>query len=97
MYHGFDYARGLEGTPHERLVVLAEAIEWILTRQHEAAAREKSEDGKRRENRRYQDAVLALSRLLNDEIRSRSKNECRRARSRDTTPTPSARLKCCKS
>ncbi|AVT77917.1 type I restriction-modification system, restriction subunit R [Rhodopseudomonas palustris] len=61
MYHGFDYERGLAGTPHQRLVVLAEAIEWILTRQHEAAARETSEDGKRRENRRYQDAVRALS------------------------------------
>ena len=29
MYHGFDYTRGLAGTPHERLIVLAEAIEWI--------------------------------------------------------------------
>jgi len=64
MYHGFDYARGLAGTPHERLIVLAEAIEWILTRQHEAAARETSEDGKRRENRRYQDGVLALSKAF---------------------------------
>jgi type I restriction enzyme, R subunit len=64
MYHGFDYECGLQGTPHERLVVLAEAIEWILTKQHEAAAREKSEDGKRRENRRYQDAVLALSKAF---------------------------------
>jgi len=64
MYHGFDYARGLAGTPHERLVVLAEAIEWILGRQHEAAARETSEDGKRRENRRYQDAVLTLSKAF---------------------------------
>jgi type I restriction enzyme R subunit len=61
MYHGFDYERGLAGTPHERLVVLAEAVEWILGRQHEAAARETSKEGKRRENRRYQDAVLALS------------------------------------
>jgi type I restriction enzyme R subunit len=61
MYHGFDYARDLAGTAHERLVVLAEAIEWILDQQHEAAARETSEDGKRRENRRYQDGVLALS------------------------------------
>ncbi len=61
MYHGFDYERGLIGTPHERLVVLAEAIEWILTRQHDAAAKENTEEGKRRENRRYQDAVLALS------------------------------------
>ncbi len=64
MYHGFDYARGLAGTGHERLVVLAEAIEWILDQQHEAAARETSEDGKRRENRRYQDAVLALSKAF---------------------------------
>ena len=64
MYHGFDYARGLMGTPHERLVVLAEAIEWILGCQHEAAAKESNEDGKRREHRRYQDAVLALSKAF---------------------------------
>jgi type I restriction enzyme, R subunit len=64
MYHGFDYARGLAGTPHERLIVLAEAIEWILTCQHEAAAKVASEEGKRRETRRYQDAVLALSKAF---------------------------------
>jgi type I restriction enzyme R subunit len=64
MYHGFDYSRGLMGTPHERLVVLAEAIEWILGCQHEAATKESSEDGKRREHRRYQDAVLALSKAF---------------------------------
>lgn len=64
MYHGFDYARGLTATPHERLVVLAEALEWILCCQHEAAARETTEDGKRRENRRYQDSVLALSKAF---------------------------------
>jgi type I restriction enzyme R subunit len=64
MYHGFDYMRGLAGTPHERLVVLAEAMEWILIHQHEAAAGETSDDSKRRENRRYQDAVLALSKAF---------------------------------
>ena len=64
MYHGFDYARGLMGRPHERLVVLAEAIEWILGCQHEAATKESSEDRKRREHRRYQDAVLALSKAF---------------------------------
>jgi type I restriction enzyme, R subunit len=64
IYHGFDYARGLAGTPHQRLVVLAEAIEWILDRQHAAAARQTSEDGKRLENRRYQDAVLALTKAF---------------------------------
>jgi type I restriction enzyme, R subunit len=45
-------------------VVLAEAIEWVLDRQHEAAARQTSEDGKRLENRRYQDAVLALTKAF---------------------------------
>ncbi|WP_234730049.1 type I restriction endonuclease subunit R [Acidocella facilis] len=64
MFHGFDYARGLAGTAHQRLVVLAEAIEWILDQQHEAAARQTSVDGKRRENRRYQDGVLALSKAF---------------------------------
>lgn len=64
IYHGFDYVRGLAGSPHERLIVLAEAIEWILARQHEAAEKETSEEGRRRENRRYQDAVLALSKAF---------------------------------
>jgi type I restriction enzyme R subunit len=64
MYYGFDYARGLAGTGHQRLAVLAEAIEWILGKQHESAAREKTEEGKRRENRRYQDSVLALSKAF---------------------------------
>ncbi|MEC5379278.1 type I restriction endonuclease subunit R [Aurantimonas sp. C2-6-R+9] len=64
MFHGFDYERGPSGTPHERLVTLAEAIEWILSRQHEAAAKETTAEGKRRENRRYQDAVLALSKAF---------------------------------
>ncbi|MEN2976940.1 type I restriction endonuclease subunit R [Tistrella bauzanensis] len=64
MYHGFDYARGLVGAPRQRLIVLAEALEWILGRQHDAAARETTEDGRRRENRRYQDAVLALSKAF---------------------------------
>jgi type I restriction enzyme R subunit len=64
MYHGFDYARGLAGTAHERLAMLAAAIEWILGKQHESAARENTEDGKRRENRRYQDGVLALSKAF---------------------------------
>ena len=57
--------RGLMGTPHERLVVLAEAIEWILDRQHEAAT-ERNQRGRQSgdEHRRYQDAVLALSKAF---------------------------------
>ncbi|MFG1350128.1 type I restriction endonuclease subunit R [Xanthobacter autotrophicus] len=64
MYHGFDYQRGITGTPYERLAMLAEALEWILARQQEAAARVTSEEDKRREHRRYQDAVLALSKAF---------------------------------
>lgn len=64
MYHGFDYLRGLTGTGQERLIVLAEALEWILDQQNKSAARESTEEGKRRENRRYQDAVLALSKAF---------------------------------
>jgi type I restriction enzyme R subunit len=64
MYHGFDYARGLKGTARQRLIVLAEAIEWILDRQHEAAARATDEDVNRLENRRYQDAVLSLTKAF---------------------------------
>lgn len=64
MYHGFDYARGLAGSGQERLIVLAEALEWILDHQNKSAARENTEEGKRRENRRYQDAVLALSKAF---------------------------------
>jgi type I restriction enzyme, R subunit len=64
MYHGFAYSSRLAGTPHERLLLLADAIDWILDKQHNAAARETSDDGKRRENRRYQDSVLALSKAF---------------------------------
>ncbi len=64
MYHGFDYERGLRGTAHERLVVLAAAIDWVLGKQQTAAARETSEEAKRREHRRYQDEVLALTKAF---------------------------------
>jgi type I restriction enzyme R subunit len=64
MYHGFDYSTGLQGSSHQRLVMLAEAVEWILEQQRMASAREISEDRKKGENRRYQDAVLALSKAF---------------------------------
>lgn len=64
MYHGFDYARGLKGTGQERLIVLAEALEWILEQQNKAATGKTTEEEKRRESRRYQDAVLALSKAF---------------------------------
>lgn len=64
MFHGFDCAPGITGTPVQRLKCLAEAIEWILTRQHEAAAKEVNDEARKRAHRRYQDAVLALSKAF---------------------------------
>jgi type I restriction enzyme R subunit len=61
MFKGFEYARGLTGTPHERLAVMAEALEWILDQQHKAAAQEATDEAKKQAHRRFQDAVLALS------------------------------------
>src|SRR5690606_23493872 len=57
----FDYATALNGTPQQRLAMMAAAIEWILDKQQQWAAAETSADGKKAAQRRYQDAVLALS------------------------------------
>lgn len=64
LYFGFDYASALSGTPHERLVMMAGALEWVLARQQQWAAQEKSAEGKKHAQRRYQDAVLALSKAF---------------------------------
>ena len=41
--------------------MMAEAIEWILDMQQKDAAKETTPEGKKKAHRRYQDAVLALS------------------------------------
>ena len=64
MYHGFDYASAMSGTPQERLAMMAGAIEWILNLQQKLAAKEKAKEGKKDAHRRYQDAVLALSKAF---------------------------------
>ncbi len=64
MYHGFDYASAMSGTPQERLAMMAGAIEWILDLQQKLAAKEKTAEGKKNAHRRYQDAVLALSKAF---------------------------------
>lgn len=64
MFHGFDYRRGLAGTPGERLAALAGALEWVLARQHEAAIKASDDDAKKRAHRRFQDAVLSLSKAF---------------------------------
>lgn len=61
MYHGFDYSTALNGTAQQRLAMMAEAIEWILDKQQQWAEAETTPEGKKKAQRRYQDAVLALS------------------------------------
>ena len=64
MFHGFDYRKGLDGSPRERLATLAGAIEWILDVQQRESAGESTEDGKKRAHRRFNDSVLALSKAF---------------------------------
>ncbi len=64
MFHGFDYRKGLAGSPQERLAALAGAIEWVLDMQQREAARESTEEGKKRAHRRFNDAILTLSRAF---------------------------------
>ena len=64
MFHGFDYRTGLTGSPQERLVALAGAIEWVLDMQQSEAANESTEEGKKRAHRRFSNAVLALSKAF---------------------------------
>ncbi|WP_203232282.1 type I restriction endonuclease subunit R [Gemmobacter caeruleus] len=64
MFHGLDYIEGVTGTPQQRLVMLSEALEWILAQQNAAAQKETSEAAKKAAHRRFQDAVLALSKAF---------------------------------
>ena len=64
MFHGFDYLSGLTGSPQERLGVLAAAIEWVLDMQQKAAEKETTEEAKKAAHRRFNDAVLALSKAF---------------------------------
>lgn len=63
---GFDYRPALDAqaTPQSRLVVMAGAMDWVLTQQQADAAKEKTEEGKKRAHRRYADGVVALSKAF---------------------------------
>lgn len=63
---GFDYRPALDptATPQARLGVMAGAIDWVLTFQQAEAAKEKTEEGKKRAHRRFADAVAALVRAF---------------------------------
>ncbi|ESZ60126.1 DEAD/DEAH box helicase [Mesorhizobium sp. L103C120A0] len=60
MFHGHDYSLGISGQPQQRLVALADAIDWILKWQETEAAKLGSADKKKKAHRRFQDAVLEL-------------------------------------
>ncbi len=77
MFHGFDYRTGLTGSPQERLVALAGAIEWVLDMQQRKAANESTEEGKKRAHRRFSDAMLALSKAFALAAASDAANEIR--------------------
>jgi type I restriction enzyme R subunit len=57
MFHGFNYDQ-------QRLSVMAQAIDWVLTMHQAEAAKETTPEGKKRAHRRYGDAVLALSKAF---------------------------------
>jgi type I restriction enzyme, R subunit len=63
---GFDYGPALDAgaKPQARLAIMAGAIDWVLTLQQAEAAKETTDDGKKRAHRRYADAVLALSKAF---------------------------------
>ncbi len=65
IFHGFgNYMAELQGNETARLQLLARAAEWVLASQREAAEKEETEEGQKRARRRYQDAVLALSKAF---------------------------------
>lgn len=63
---GFDYRPALapDATPTLRLSIMAGAIEWVLAMQQADAAKETTDEGKKRAHRRFADAVLALSKAF---------------------------------
>ncbi len=63
---GFDYRPALSttATSMQRLTIMAGAMDWVLTMQQEAAARETREENKKQAHRRYADAVLNLTKAF---------------------------------
>lgn len=61
MFAGHDYSLGISGKPFQRLRALADGIDWILKWQQAEAAKVESQEAKKQAHRRYQDAVLELS------------------------------------
>jgi type I restriction enzyme R subunit len=65
IFYGFDYSSSLYGSAGERLAMMASAIEWVLDVQQKAAAEETDDEAKKRAYRRFDDAVVALTKAFN--------------------------------
>jgi type I restriction enzyme, R subunit len=63
---GLDYRPVLDAkaTPQSRLAIMAGAIDWVLTVQQADAAKENTDEGKKRAHRRYADAMVALTKAF---------------------------------
>jgi type I restriction enzyme R subunit len=63
---GFDYRPALDAssTAQTRLSIMAGAMDWVLTVQQADAAKETSEEAKKRAHRRFADGVVALSKAF---------------------------------
>lgn len=64
IFHRFDYVTALRGNAQQRMVMMANAIEWILDAQQRWAALERTPEKKKEAHRRYNDVVLALSKAF---------------------------------
>lgn len=63
---GFDYRPALApgANAKMRLALMAGAIDWVLTLQQSDAAKETTDEGKKRAHRRYADAVVSLTKAF---------------------------------
>ncbi len=61
IFHGLDYSKAITGAARERLVALADAIEWVLAWQKREADRAATDADKKRALNGYQEAVMLLS------------------------------------
>lgn len=65
MFHGFDYQPALRDTATQRLAMMAAAIEWVLNLRQCEAAKETTDEAKKKALRRFDDAVVMLTKAFN--------------------------------
>jgi type I restriction enzyme, R subunit len=61
IFHGLDYSKGMLGAPRERLIALADAVEWVLAWQKKESASAPTDEAHKAAQRRFDDAILRLS------------------------------------